>query len=319
MLWSKQKRKNRRASSDPVLRVRLRTRQARQVRLQLLLTCLSVAAGILLILFLTWRGGDWLLRRAVTENPAFAIRKIVVRTDGLLKVGQVRRWAGVRVGENLFALDLARVKRDLELVPLIKEADVERVLPDTLRLQVKEREPIARVYALQPRQNALGYRIVDYYLDAEGFVMDLAEARPGPKQAFPPGRLPILVGVSNTDLPPGRPTDSAQVRAALRFISRFAQSPMLGRVELSRIDPSTPGLLEVTTDRGSRITFAVNHLRRQLDRWRIVYDYGLSKGESINALDLSVTNNLPISWTEANAHPDPDPPQSNPLHLKSHV
>ena len=50
----------------------------------------------------------------------------------------------VGLENNLFALDLSRVKRDLELVPAIESADVERILPHTLKICVTEREPIAQ-------------------------------------------------------------------------------------------------------------------------------------------------------------------------------
>jgi len=41
---------------------------------------------------------------------------------------QLRRWTRVRIGANLIALDLASVKRNLELVSTIDSVSVERVL-----------------------------------------------------------------------------------------------------------------------------------------------------------------------------------------------
>ena len=87
----------------------------------------------------------------VYENKAFAIEEIDVQTDGVISVDQLRRWAGVKPEENLLALDLARVKRDLELVPLVQSVSVERILPHTLRIRVTEREPIAQVNVPRPR------------------------------------------------------------------------------------------------------------------------------------------------------------------------
>lgn len=51
----------------------------------------------------------------------------------------------MKVDHNLFALDLARIKRDLELAPAIQSAAVERVLPHTLKIRVTEREPVAQI------------------------------------------------------------------------------------------------------------------------------------------------------------------------------
>ena len=62
------------------------------------------------------RGGG--LRRLLYENPAFATHHLDVETDGVIAREQLRRWAGVKLEDNLLALDLERVKRDLELVPV---------------------------------------------------------------------------------------------------------------------------------------------------------------------------------------------------------
>ncbi len=42
------------------------------------------------------------------------------------------------------ALDLMRVKRDLEMQPPIQFVAVERVLPHTLKITITEREPVAQ-------------------------------------------------------------------------------------------------------------------------------------------------------------------------------
>jgi hypothetical protein len=54
-------------------------------------------------------------------------------------VDQLRRWAAVRLGDNLLALDLPSVKRNLELVSVIRSVAIERALPHTLRISVTAR------------------------------------------------------------------------------------------------------------------------------------------------------------------------------------
>ena len=88
---------------------------------------------------------------------------------------------------------------------------------------------------------------------------------------------------------------------------------------LGRIDVAASGLLQVTTAQGARITFAADHLTRQLDRWWLVYDYGMRQGKAIQALDLSVTNSLPITWVEASVSPPMTAPRPNPSYSKHHV
>ena len=92
-----------------------------------------MAGGVVILLVGAWRGGVWLLDRLIYKNDTFAIDQIEVQTDGVLTSETIRRWAMVHTGQNLMALDLTRVQRDLEVQPPIQFAAVERVLPHTLR------------------------------------------------------------------------------------------------------------------------------------------------------------------------------------------
>ena len=73
-------------------------------------------------------------------------------------------------GRQLFGLDLQRVKRDLEMVPLIETAAVDRVLPETLRLRITERRPLAQVIGYK-QQGDGGLRRVRYWIDGKGVVI----------------------------------------------------------------------------------------------------------------------------------------------------
>src|ERR1039458_8448565 len=144
-MWPKRKPKNRRLGRQQVLDVKLRSSQVRAARTRFTAISLGAVFAALFGLYLVYRAGEWALNRLVYENKAFAIAEVEVQTDGVISVDQLRRWAGVKPAENLLALDLAQVKRDLELVPLVQSVSVERVLPHTLRIRIIEREPIAQV------------------------------------------------------------------------------------------------------------------------------------------------------------------------------
>jgi hypothetical protein len=301
-MWPKRKPKNRRLEREQVLDVRLRTKEVRAARLKLAGTALAVAVGAGIGLFLIWRTGEWSLNALVLTNDAFAIKRLVIETDGILPVEQLQRWAGVKKGDNLLALDLARVKRDLELVSLIESVAVERVLPNTLRVRVMEREPVAQVK--MPQLTRGGVEFVRYHFDASGYVMLVKEHAPG----LAPGAqaedtLPVLSGINGTDLTPGRAANSPTVQAALRLITEFDDSPMAGLVDVERIEVSNPGWLQVTTGQRSQVTFSLDRLDQQLRRWRLVHDYGRRIGRAILTLDLSVTNNSPVLWLDASAVP----------------
>ena len=139
--------------------------------------------------------------------------------------------------------DLSRVKRDLELVPQVRSAAVERVLPRTLRIRVDEREALAQVYAPQLRPDGRGYDMRLFQLDNEGVVM----LPLGPHQRATPlaqagEPLPTLAGLDSNELA-ARPEagTATQLHAALDLIAAFDHSPMAGLADLQRIDISSPG------------------------------------------------------------------------------
>lgn len=282
-----------------VLDVKLRSGQVRATRARLAAMAFAVLFGTVFGLYLFWRAGEWALDYFVYENPEFAIRHIDVQTDGVILPDQLRRWAGVKTGDNLLALDLATVKRNLELVSLIESVSVERALPRTLRIRVTEREPVAQVNV--PTTDASGKIVVSVFqLDAGGYVMQPLDAR---LCVMPLGQvneqLPVITSLNAFQLQPGRRMDLPQVRAALQLISAFNRSPMAGLVDLQRIDVAAPEILVATTTQGSEITFGLEDFPRQLRRWREIYDAGQRMNKAIASLNLAVPDNIPARWMDA--------------------
>lgn len=311
-MWPfKRKPKNRRFERAVVLDVKLSAAQAHTARVRFASVAMGVSFGTLFILFLLWRGGAWVLDRFVYLNETFAVRAIDIQTDGVLAPDQIRRWAGVQSGMNLFALDLPRVKRDLELVPMIQYAAVERVLPQTLRIRVAERAPVAQI--LQPIGPGVRDQVM-YTLDDKGFVMLPIR----PQQRAAPWTatnefVPILTGVNYLELRPGRAIESQQVRAALRLITEFEHSPMAGLVDVRWVDLSSPEMMTVSTGQGCKVMFGTAHIELQLRRWRAAHDYARLQGKSLATLDLSVANNVPYTLVDASAvAPVPPKPAAKP-------
>lgn len=282
-----------------VLEVKVRSEEVRRRRLRFVLlagACALLAGAVGL---LGWRGIERALRELVFQSGAFAVRAIQVQTDGVIPPDLLRRWTGVRPGDNLLALDLRRIKRDLELSPLVRSAAVERVLPHTLRLHVRERTPIARARVLRPRAEGDGVELATCYLDETGFVMMEVGGRRRGYQLFPPDEaLPLLVGLPLRELAPGRASEAPALQTALRFLQAFRQSPLVRQVEVEQIELAGPATLLVTTSEGSVITLSGQRFEQPLARWHAVLDHSRRTGRSIATLDLSVTNNLPLRWAE---------------------
>jgi len=141
-------------------------------------------------------------------------------------------------------------------------------------------------------------------LDADGHVMKPLD----PRQRLVSlsrmsAQLPEITGLNVYQLQAGRRVESPQALAALQLIVAFKQSPMAGRVELRRLDVSSPGVIVAKTGQDGEITFGLENFGHQLKRWREIYDLGVSENKMIASLDLAVTNNVPVRWAETVSPP----------------
>jgi cell division septal protein FtsQ len=312
MSWFQRKPRNRRLRREHLLDVKLRSSQVRAARLRMAAVALGVVFAAVLSIYLFWRAGQLALNRLLYTNRSFAIQTIEVETDGIIAPEQIRRWARVKAGDNLLALDLARVKRDLELVSLVRSVSIERILPHTLRIRVAEREPIAQVNLPRPRPGG-PVEFAPCFLDEEGVVILPLDPS---QRAAPPdereGRLPVIQGLNLNEVQPGRRIESPQLQAALQLITAFDASPMAGLSELKRIDVSASDILVAATGEGSEITFGLVHFEQQLRRWRDIAERGRRFGKAIAWMDLAITNNIPVRWLEASAVPSTSPKSPKP-------
>jgi cell division septal protein FtsQ len=308
--WLNRRPKNRRAPErEHGLDVKLRTGHVRAARMRKVGMGMAIAFCLAVVGLVVWRGGQWLLDVLIYDNDAFAVKQIEVQTDGVLTREVIQSWAKVKIGENLMALDLMRVKRDLEMQPPVQFVAVERHLPHLLRITVNERDPVAQTIVAQPGVHGKAEPAV-YDFDEDGYVMRPID--PNWRVSLPPAneRLPILTGVPGAEPHPGRQITSQQIRAALALVCDFDHSPMTGMVEIERIDVSVPEVLQVTTTQKAEVTFSLSNFDTQLRRWRIIYDQSQKWGKAISTLDLSISNNLPVHWVAADTVP---PIQPHPL------
>lgn len=321
----RRKARNRRLGNERVLDVKVRSDQVRASRLRFVALGLALVFATILGLFLVWRSGQWALNRLIYENNAFSIETVEVQTDGVMAVDQLRRWSGVKTGQNLLALDLGRVKRDLEMVTLIRSVAVERILPHTLRLRVKEREPlaVAAVYPAAGRTNGVIQMNHFLQLDRDAYVILPVDPRQRAVPAETNDVLPLITGINPAELIPGRAVGMPQARAALELLEAFDRSPMSGLVDVQRVDISSPGVLQVTTAQGSEITFAITageaparaqEFDKEMRRWHAIFDLLQKKGKAIATLDLSVPTNIPARLVDASTVPAPAPKNKNLQH-----
>ena len=118
---------------------RLRRNQ-RQIQAHRLLV-LARNAGLLLLLI---AAAFWGFRQT-QSHERFAVRAVAV--DGAVHTSKAAldMLTARYVGLNLFKIDIARVQKDLGALGWVERIDIEKTLPDTLRIKITERVPVALV------------------------------------------------------------------------------------------------------------------------------------------------------------------------------
>ena len=159
----------------PFLRPRQRTRVRRQRRGPFGRSLLAVhlaAVGVIALVVL------WIGYSRMMASERLRVTRVEVRGGHFLSEGEVRELLGPAVGENILGLDIEDLKKRLRASPWVADAAVTRSLPDTLRVEIDERAPVALAE-------------VDklYLMDANGTLIELY----GPRTAA--FDLPVVRGL----------------------------------------------------------------------------------------------------------------------------
>jgi cell division septal protein FtsQ len=256
------------------------------------LAILAVSAGTSWGLY---RLGKLAVAKLLNENPRFAIAQINVENDGVLTQEQVKQLAGVRVGQNLWSVDLDRARRNLELVPVVQRVCVRRVFPNRLVITVEERVALAR---LQLRTFSGEPGGSEFLVDRDGYVLKPFKLADGTviQPRHPMSGLPLLTGVKLGDAPTGRRVESERVYQALWLLDKLAQSAVCSAVDIEQIDLSKPRLLTVMTRQKSVMKFDPQDLQQQLRRLAVVLSWAQQRHKTVQMVDLTVERGVPVTF-----------------------
>lgn len=131
----------------------------------------------------------WLHHVMFRSNPRLVFRELHVSSSGYWnqRDEELIRTLGLKRNSNIFDLDLGKLRRQLRSVPSIADARVQRILPDTLMVEVSERMP--RAIINYPRSR--------WVIDEEAVVMERTRSMANSIV------LPTITGVAHTRLKGG--------------------------------------------------------------------------------------------------------------------
>jgi cell division protein FtsQ len=161
----------------------------------------------------------WLGYQFVTTSARYAITSIEVRGAERLSADEVRATLPVALGDNIFTTSPDEVARALRQNPWIVTAMVERILPGTLSIELREREPTAIAVLGEP-----------YLVAADGRPFKRARIEAGEG-----ADLPVVTGLDRAAYLRDPAAAARAITAALAALARWQsdeERPAIGEVHL---------------------------------------------------------------------------------------
>jgi cell division protein FtsQ len=290
---------NRQRKQQHLLDVKVRSRAATRQRNRRVLAWLSglflFCAAIGGIVY----GGREALRRFFWQNPDYSLAEVEIHTDGSLTRDQIVEATNIQEGKNIFAINLSAARKGLIALPQVDRAEIERVLPNKISIDIAERKPVAWV---------TGKDDGDPSADPGAFLIDRNGILLRVKSQVPAYyHLPVICGFDVDNYEEGGTVDLPEVRAALEMIRITGENP--ARYQVRSIDVSKGYCLIVTDERHAKITFPLDNIGEQLDRLALLYANIDSNRREIQTVNLLVQRNVPVTFVPP---PDPDPDSADP-------
>jgi len=220
-----------------------------------LLACLLICAGY---------QSHYIFFRALY----FRIREIQVQGNQALSKREIVRLSGLELGDLFFKYNYEKVRERIITSPRVEDARVVVKSPNSVEIQIRERQPFFRVVSLNR----------SYEADRAGTVL-------GPQST---GKaLPLLIGAVCTPGPYGLVLDPLQKELLASIVPALEKSPISNFTSLNIMSPYRVEVLwkGQTVYLADPATFERNS--KLVDR---VFSEVSDRGRSLNAIDLRFSN-----------------------------
>ncbi|MCE0485207.1 MAG: FtsQ-type POTRA domain-containing protein [Methylacidiphilales bacterium] len=232
-------------------------------------------------------GISLLLDQVLYSNSRYALDKIEIEPRGHFSERLIRQATGLEMKQNLWTLDLPKITSDLEKLPYVSNARVERHFPDKISIHIQERIPVVKIVGLNNDLNTKE----TFYLDRDGIVL-----KPRSDEDTP--LLPEIIGLTNADLEPGTKLEQTSLARALQILDAIDHTELHTTIDIRTIDLSQPLSITMVTTRDMSITFRLDCIDQQLFRLQTIFRYPDFQYRAIRTVDLTPDRNVPITFYE---------------------
>lgn len=167
--------------------------------------------------------------RLALSSPQFALEDIELKSASHFSEREILDAAGMRLGENLLALDLRTAEQRLVQNPWVRSVRLARRLPHTLRVDLIEREAVA-LASLDGAVFLVGPDGEPFKAWSQGDVED----------------LPVLTGVTLDALAKDRPGALARLGTGLSVLSHYERLPVSQQHRAQEVNLAPDGSVVLT-------------------------------------------------------------------------
>ncbi len=206
---------------------------------------------------------------------------------------QIRTAAGLTDSSSLAELDLLVIRRAVLDNPFVKDVTVQRNPPQTLKVDVVERTPIALLLNVQTR---------DWLVDEDGYVLPAL-------QSAAVHDLPVLTGTDNVqELHPGVRIKNPRVQKALQVLKAAAgiDPAMMNLFSEVNLDQRRD-LMLYTMEGGVPVIFgSTQHKEDKLRSFAAFWENVAMKYDpaSLEYVDLRWKGQVVTRWRDASSAPE---------------
>jgi len=221
--------------------------------------------------------GAWWAYGQVTTSPYLVIEDITVAGAQRVAAEEVLAASGIVQGRNIFYFSKDEVLARLKANPWLEAVDINRELPGTIEITVRERDAIALV-----KLDAL------YVMDSNGVIFKKYAAEEGLD-------LPVVTGLSKESLASG--TENLEARL-MELISVLTNRSGFNITNVSEIKIDADyGLSLFTLDEGVRLDMGMGSFEEKLASFEKILGTrdGVLKG--IEAFDLNNHREVIVRFT----------------------
>ena len=247
---------------------------------------LIIALAILAVVFTTYAGASYAYRMLVWQNSIFALKELYIKCNGeVLTPNHIREYGKLNNVDNIFAVNLANLKKLLIASPRVMDVEISRTLPDTISIVVWERVPIARI-------DMGGYYIA---IDKEGVVI-------GPASATTV--LPIIQANVQPGITPGTSMADSPIMNAIEILELCDSTPLGQIIRISSLDVRKKEEVDLTLVEGTKVKIAWQNMTKHFPVSRTNLQDKLMKlaenlrsaqerRKKIVSIDMRLDNNFP--------------------------